>query len=94
MERTRQELFGLLIFTWDSCDIIDTDLIQFYNIEFPYDSMKKYNRMDASLDMDGKLSITTREEECEEVWKDYVCAIPEFMERVKAKFGGRNIEKG
>lgn len=86
MERTRQELFGLLIFTWDSCDIIDTDLIQFYNIEFPYDSMKKYNGMDASLDMDGKLSITTREGEREEVWKDYVCAIPEFMERVKAKF--------
>ena len=86
MERTRQELFGLLIFTWDSCDIIDTDLIQFYNVEFPYDSMKKYNGMDASLDMDGKLSITTREGECEEVWEDYVCAIPEFMDRVKAKF--------
>lgn len=88
MERARQELFGLLIFTWDNFDIIDADLIQFYNIEFPYDSMKKYNGMDASLDMDGKLSITTREGECEEVWKGYVCAIPEFMERVKAKFGG------
>lgn len=86
MERTRQELFGLLIFTWEDCDIVDTDLIQFYNIEFPYDSMKKYNGMDASLNMDGGLSITTREGECEEVWKDYVCAIPEFMERVKTKF--------
>lgn len=88
MERARQELFGLLIFTWEDCDIVDTDLIQFYNIEFPYESMKKYNGMDASLNMDGELSITAREGECEEVWKDYVCAIPEFMSRIKAEFGG------
>lgn len=88
MERARQELFGILVFTWDSCDIIDAGEIQFYDIEFPYESMKKYNGMDATIDMDGALSITTREGECEEVWKDYVCAIPEFMSRVKAKFGG------
>lgn len=93
MERTRQELFGLLIFTWDSCGLIDADLIQFYNIEFLYESMKKYNGMDASFDMEGKLSITTGEGECEEVWRDYVCSIPEFMSRVKAKFGGETIEK-
>lgn len=93
MERTRQELFGILIFTWDSCDIIDAGEIRFYNIEFPYESMKQYNGMDASLNMDGELSIATREGECEEVWRYYACAIPEFMDALSAKFGGKTIEK-
>ncbi len=84
MERAEQKLFGITIFTWDGWDEIDTGNMQFYNVEFPFDSMKKYNGMDASLDMDGRLSITEKDGDCKEVWNGYVCKIPEFMERVNA----------
>lgn len=74
-----QEMFGVVIFTWDEWDEIDTGCLQFYTVNFPFDSMKKYNGMDASLDMDGELRITEKDGECDELWKGYVSEIPEFM---------------
>lgn len=74
-----QKMFGVVIFTWDEWDEIETGFLQFYDVNFPFDSMKKYNGMDASLDMDGELRITEKDGECDEVWKGYVSEIPEFM---------------
>lgn len=81
-----QKLFGIVIFTWEEWDDIDSECAQFYNVNFPFESMKKYNGMDASLDMNGELSVTEKSGECKEVWKGYVCEIPEFMRAVMAKF--------
>lgn len=74
-----QKMFGVVIFTWDEWDEIDVGYLQFYTVNFPFESMKKYNGMDVSLNMDGELSITGRGGGCEEVWKGYMSEIPEFM---------------
>ncbi len=84
MERFEQKLFGITIFTWDEWDEIEIGELQFYNVWFPFDSMKKYNGMNASLDMDGRLSIVEKDGDCIEVWNDYVYWIPEFMEKLNA----------
>lgn len=74
-----QKMFGVVIFTWDEWDEIDTGCFQYYAVNFPFESMKKYNGMDASLDMEGELSITEKDGEFKEVWKGFVSDIPEFM---------------
>lgn len=78
-----QKMFGVVIFTWDGWDEIETGCLQYYTVSFPFESMKKYNGMDASLDMEGELSITEKNGECKEVWKGFVSDIPEFMEAIK-----------
>ena len=78
-----QKMFGVVIFTWDEWDEVDTGCLQFYNINFSFESMKKYNGMDASLDMDGELSITEKDGDCKEVWKGYLTEIPEFMAEIR-----------
>lgn len=78
-----QKMFGVVIFTWEEWGEIETGWLQFYTVNFPFESMKKYNDMDASLDMDGELCITEKDGECEEVWKGYVSEIPEFMAAIR-----------
>lgn len=80
--REEQKLFGITIFTWERWNEIDIGWFQFYNVQFPFESMKKYNGMDADINMDGKLSIGDRKLGCEEVWSGYVYEIPEFMEEL------------
>lgn len=81
-----KKIFGVVIFTYEGWDEIETGYLQFYMVDFPFDSMKRYNGMDASLDMEGQLSITEKEGECKEVWKGFVSEIPEFMAEVTKKY--------
>ena len=67
MERNTEKLFDIPLFYWEKWNEIDTGFLQFYNVEFPFESMKKYNGMDASLDMNGEIAIT--DSKGEEVWK-------------------------
>lgn len=80
-----QKIFGIVIFTWDDWGKIEPGCLQFYNVQFPFESMKKYNGMDACLDMDGELFITEKDGECKEVWKGFVSEIPEFMSKLSNK---------
>ena len=83
MERNKEKLFDIPLFYWESWDEIETGFLQFYNVEFLFESMKKYNGMDASLDMNGEIAITSSEGE--EVWKGFACAIPEFLQEVNGR---------
>lgn len=83
MERNTEKLFDIPLFYWKEWDEIETGFLQFYNVEFPFESMKKYNGMDASLDMNGEIAITNIEGK--EVWKGFACAIPEFLCEVNAR---------
>lgn len=85
MERNTEKLFDIPLFYWEGWDEIETGFLQFYNVEFPFESMKKYNGMDAALDMNGELSIT--DSKGKEVWKGFVCTIPEFMKDISLKYG-------
>ena len=83
-EKNAEKLFDIPLFYWEEWDEIDTGFLQFYNVEFLFESMKKYNGMDASLDMNGELAIT--DNNGDEVWKGFACAIPEFRREVNLKF--------
>lgn len=95
VKRFQETLFDIPIFAWESWDMIDTDTFQFYNVDFPYKSMKQYNGCDCNLDFNGKLTITKIGEkineytyETEIVWEGYVYEIPEFMEELNKKYKG------
>ena len=90
-----ETLFDIPIFSWEEWDMIDTDTLQFYNIDFQFESMKQYNGYDCSLDVKGKLEITKLGKEIskdyyetELVWSGFVCEISEFMEELNKKYKG------
>ena len=85
MERNTEKLFDIPLFYWGQWDEIETGFLQFYSVEFPFESMKKYNGMDASLDMNGEIAIT--DSNGEEVWKGFACAIPEFRRELNTIYG-------
>lgn len=78
-----EKLFDIVLFYWDEWDEIDLYCLQFYNVQFPFESMKKYNGMDVSLDRNGELKIYDGDEE---VWKGFVFQIPEFMHALEEKY--------
>lgn len=84
MKRKAEKIFDIPLFYWEGWDEIETGFLQFYNVEFPFESMKKYNGMDASLDMSGEIVIT--DSEGEEVWKGFACIIPEFVKKLNARY--------
>ena len=83
MEKYVEKLFDIPLFHWEEWDEIETKFLQFYNVEFQFESMKKYNGMDASLDRNGEIAIT--DSEGEEVWKGFACEIPEFLQEVNTR---------
>ena len=95
VKRFEETLFDIPIFSWEQWDMIDDDTFQFYNVDFPYKSMKQYNGYDCNLDVNGKLEITKLGKEInkdyyetELVWSGFVCEIPEFMEELNKKYKG------
>lgn len=91
--RYEEKLFDIPIFTWEEWDIVFDDTYKFYNIEFQFNSMKQYNGCDCSLDRNGELCVTKLGKqishdcfETEEVWKGFVCQIPEFLEELNKKY--------
>lgn len=84
MERQEQKFCGILLFTWEQWDEVDTDMVQFYNVEFLMGSMKQYNGCDASLTFSGELEVYDSNGCLEEpLWSGYVTDIPEIMEELK-----------
>ena len=95
VKRFEETLFDIPIFSWEQWDMIDDDTFQFYNVDFPYKSMKQYNGYDCSLDVNGKFEITKLGKEIskdyyetELVWSGFVYEIPEFMEELNKKYKG------
>lgn len=84
MERNTEKLFDIPLFYWEGWDEIETGFLQFYNVEFPFKSMKQYNGMDVSLNMNGEITVTNSEGK--EAWRGFACAIPEFMREVNSKY--------
>ena len=80
-ERNTQKFCGKELFTWDEWDIIDTGELQFYNVEFCIDSMKKFNGMTAILTIEGQLDIFSEDESGNSVqeWSGFVTKIPGFL---------------
>lgn len=80
-ERNTQKFCGKEFFTWDEWDIIDTGELQFYNVEFCIDSMKKFNGMTAILTIEGQLDIFSEDESGNSVqeWSGFVTKIPGFL---------------
>ena len=78
-----QKLFDIPLFYWDSWDEIEAGFLQFYIVEFLLESMKKYNFMDASLNINGEIVIT--DDDGDEVWRGFACAIPEFRRELNAR---------
>ena len=83
-----QTFCGKELFTWDEWDEIDTGFFQFYNIEFCIDSMKKYNGMSVSFNLEGELEIYDKDGNIK--WTGWVIDIPGFLEKPES-FAGRII---
>ena len=57
MNRSQQKFLGQLLFTYDGWDDLEIGYLQFYNVEFPFESMKKYNGDTVTLQVDGTMKI-------------------------------------
>ena len=73
-----QMFCGKKLFTWKEWDDIDVGHLQFYNVEFCIDSMKKYNGMSVYLNLEGKLEIYDKDNNIK--WAGWVIDIPGFLE--------------
>lgn len=81
-KRIEQKFLGKTLFTWTGWDIVETGILQFYDIEFPFESMKKFNGNDATLDIEGKVEIYSYPDDkhYEVLWSGYVTDIKEWNE--------------
>lgn len=77
-ERQEQEFCGVTIFTWEEWDDVGTGILQFYNVEFPFESMKKYNGTMAVFSLSGQLTLF--DENDNEIIDIWVTDIPELKE--------------
>lgn len=57
-ERNERKFLGKLLLTYDGWDEVDVASVQFYNVEFPFPSMAKYNGADVLLELDGTMEIS------------------------------------
>lgn len=87
MEKTTQDLFGIPLFDWESWDEVEIGRLQFYNVDFHFDSMKKFNNMCVELDISGEIRIC--DDEGIDVWKGFACEIPDFLQEVNRKWGAK-----
>ena len=75
-ERYTEKFCGIDIFTWTGWDEVDIDVMQFYDVEFIPESMKKYNGSTISKSFEGKIEIYGKDNV---VWTGYVTDIKEVM---------------
>lgn len=81
--RNEQTFCGEVIFNWSEWEDIDTGAFQFYNVNFPFESIKKYNGTDVFYTLEGQLEIYN--ENSEVVWSGWVMDIPELKEKLLKK---------
>ncbi|WP_270425407.1 hypothetical protein [Blautia intestinalis] len=78
----KEQIFcGIVIFTYVGFDEGELGEIQFYNVQFPFKSMEKYNGVTAALGINGQLTLFDDENgnEIDDMW---VTEIPEVKERI------------
>lgn len=85
-----QYFLGIDLFTWNDLydvesdmlqfywDEIDNDMFQFYNVNFPFESMKRFNGMDITFQLEGTLQIFN--EDGKVLWEGFPTQIEEFRE--------------
>ena len=80
-ENNIQTFCGKDLFKWESCDKVDTETLQFYEVEFCIDYLKKYNGMCVVLSIEGQLDIFSEDESGNLVqeWSGFVTKIPGFL---------------
>lgn len=76
MDRNEQYFLGKTLFTWESWDEVDVAFLFFYNVEFSFESMKKYNGCDVSLDIEGSMEVY--DENNKVVWTGFVTDIEDW----------------
>ena len=79
-----EQFCGIDLYSWKEWDLMDTDNLYFYNVQFLVPSMTKYNNMDVSRLFDGRMEIYGGENE-EPVWSGYVTDIQEVMEELNKR---------
>lgn len=87
MENTTQMFFGIPLFDWESWDEVEIGRLQFYNVNFYFDSMKKFDNMCIELDISGEIRIC--DDKGLDVWKGFACEIPEFLQKVNETYGAK-----
>ena len=78
--RNEETFCGEVIFDWSEWEDIDTGAFQFYNVNFPFESMRKYNGSDVFYTLEGQLEIYN--EDSELVWSGWIIDIPELKEKL------------
>ena len=76
MEREEQEFLGIVLFTYEDYQGIDAETMQYWYIEFPFESMKKYNGRHANLYFEGWMEIINDNGKI--LWEGYPTDIEEF----------------
>lgn len=79
--RPTETFCGVDIFTWESWDSIEIDMLYFYNVEFCLDSMKEYNGCNVMRKFDGTMEIYSKDRK-DVVWNGTIADIPEVAERL------------
>ena len=71
---------GIVIFTYGTFDEVGIGVLQYYNVEFPFESMKKYNGMTVVFSLEGQLTLFDKNDnEIIDIW---VTDIPEVREHI------------
>lgn len=76
MEREEQEFLGIVLFTYEDCMGIDSETMQYYDVDFPFQSMKKYNGRHANLYFEGWMEVINDKGKI--LWEGYTTDIEEF----------------
>lgn len=88
-EKMETRVFDIVIFEWDYWNEVDTGIHQCYGIEFPYESMKKFNGMNATLDLNGRMTVFG--ENVDKQWEGFVAEILEFYAEMCKKFKKKKV---
>lgn len=77
MERNEQKFLGKTLFIWESWDEVDVGELFFYDVEFSFESMKKYNGLGVILTLEGLMKIYN-EDGTKVVWSGFPTDIEEW----------------
>jgi len=77
--KNTEKFCGIDIFSWEEWDEVDTDTIQFYNVEFLLPSMVRFNGKCVTKSFEGKLEIYDKENI---IWSRWITDIPEVMQKL------------
>lgn len=85
LEVKTEKFCGVDLFNWKNWDYIDDGCLYFYNVQFLFPSMQKYNGMDVARWFDGKMKIYGGNYAEELVWSGYITDILEVMDELNKR---------